>query len=424
MNLKLTPKPNKIDKLNWLKNNKLYVCLFLITILYTSWIGIKVVLAATNSSIDMQWFPSIQFFGIDHTQELKQYLNSIGRDSNWLHFEGSINPYKASLDGKNSFLAQAPNYSHLLYIAMYPFAKMSFYNAKVFFAIFSMICFILSAFLVYRFYKNKNLILIFSILALAGFALSNVVANGQYALILGFFTMLGFIKRDNALILGICLCLIVIKYSFGVPIALAFLLLRYYRGVGIAVVLSLLFVGIYQLRFGGGFIYNLMLPLEVNKATLSNTIGPSDLMSLAHHFFHADSIQFKGVYALIAIIYAIYTIAIYLKVRSKNFSENNIIASSITLSLASLYHLGYDSYLLYIVLLLVGLSSSKISLYLLLSYTAFIFLGDRVLKALGYSYSWAMNMGATFTLITTICLFVITILLIREKSSNLKNINS
>ncbi|WP_143428570.1 hypothetical protein [Helicobacter sp. 13S00482-2] len=340
------------------------------------------VVLSIHGSVDMQWYPATQYWGL----------------GNFIH---SINPYLASLSG-DTFMAQDPNYAPMLYVLMYPFALMDFENAKIFFAIFSVICFFGTMFL---FYKKINLafLLLVSIFVLFGYTFGNVIANGQVAIILGFFLALGYMYRKNWLILTICLSILFTKYSFGIPILIGFFLAGYIKEVIFAGIINLVFVILFALQFDITIWESLILPLKVSSQATG--VGPSDLMSLSRSLFDGSFFSFSNPFLwVITLIYCAY-IWICLRIPPP---PARIIASSILLSLGTFYHLGYDQYMFFIAILFAKfcLKSTYYSMCFLVILALFFWIGSRIQNFLPDGYHWAMNMGSIFCFVGSVMILI------------------
>lgn len=341
--------------------------LFLLLSYYFYWGGYLKVSNIVNGGSDMQWHPSTIL---------------------WL----GINPYIDYLTNPIHFMAQKPNYGHLLYILMYPFAMMDWEYAKITWGAINMF---LLPFIVYTYFKNRynlSYLVFVSIFLLSSSVYLTIVFNGQMTLIIAFFTTIAWLYRKKSQwIMTLSLSIIFVKYSFGFPILWGFFMAGYHKEVIIAVVINLLVVLGFAIYFDMGFIESLRLPFQV---ALSKTqIGPIDLMSL-------ERVLSKGVevlpdinaslapitvtlqkvqnlnenitrftYVVVPMIYLSLTWIIY---RQKEYlSDNIIIASSIFLSMITFFHLEYDQAMLLIALVIIqnDLKLKKIYLIILTSIT-------------------------------------------------------
>lgn len=238
----------------------LFVALFIFIICRDSYIAIKI---AINGSWDMQWYPATQYWGVGS-------------------FTHPINPYIARLNG-DIFMSQDPNYAPLLYVLMYPFALMDFAVAKISFAIFSVLCFLGTIWLFYKNRVNLEFLMFVGIFVLFGYTFGNVISNGQLAIILGFFLALGYIYRKKPIVLTLCLSILFVKYSFGIPILLGFFLAGYRKEAIFAGIVNLAFFVLFAFEFDMSILQSLLLPLKVSAQATG--VGPSDLMSLSRILF-------------------------------------------------------------------------------------------------------------------------------------------
>lgn len=352
------------------------------------------IILSMGSSLDMQWYPALQYWGMGD-------------------FTHSINPYLARLNG-DTFMSQDPNYAPLLYVLMYPFALMDFTSAKISFAIFSITCFFATMWLFYRNKVNLAFLLLIGIFVLFGYTFGNVIANGQLAIILGFFLSLGYFYRKSPIVLSLCLSIVFVKYSFGIPILLGFFLAGYRKETILAGFINLAFVILFAFQFNISILQSLLLPLKVSAQATG--VGPSDLMSLSRILF--DGALFMVSNPFLYMIGFVYGLYVYICFRLSP-PPSNIISSSILLSLSTFYHLGYDHYMFFLAAMIAKerLKSTDFSMVFLVTLALFLWLGSRVQKFLPDGYFWAMNMGVVFCSIMSamILISVFWILLGRNK---------
>ena len=389
------------------KINNLMLFILIIIAFRTFYLSLN---TALNSSIDMQWYPTLQLWGLGD-------------------FSKFTNPYLAYISG-DRFLSNGPNYMPLLYFLMFPFALLNWENAKLVFGIFNIICFILSAFLIYKNSQNKILFYFLTILTLVGYAFPNVVGNAQTATIIGLFICIAYYFRNKPIVLIIALSVISVKHSFGVPILLGFFLAGFKKEVIYSCFFSFFFVCLFAFILDSNPISILQSISQVNSMyTSPNSLGgPSDLFSLSQKLY-------KTPYSIILF----FNIAIYLSFVFLIFkfrpSINLIIASSILLSLFSLPHLGYDSYMLFIAMALIseGLKPNNYAFIALIFCSAFLWRGEilkkyidslsnKIITAWGGEINnntfWSMDMGVPFCILICIVLIVIFYsLLIRKEIS-------
>jgi len=336
--------------------------LFLLLSYYFYWSGYIKSDGSINSGSDMQWHPSTIL---------------------WL----GINPYIDYLSHPLYFMAQKPNYGHLLYILMYPFAMMDWEYAKMTWGMMNML---LLPLIVYIYFKNRynlSYLILVSIFLLSSGTYLTILFNGQMTLVIAFFTTIAWLYRKKSQwIMTLSLSIILVKYSFGLPILWGFFMAGYRKEVIIAVLINLLAVLGFTIYFDMNFIQSLTLPFQV---ALSKTqIGPIDLMSL-------ERVLSKGVevlpdinaslasitvtlqkvqnvnehitrftYVVVPMIYLTLTWIIY---RQKEYlSDNIIIASSIFLSMITFFHLEYDQAMLLIALVILQNDLKLKNIYLII----------------------------------------------------------
>ena len=280
---------------------------------------------AVLRSQDMQWFGAFEF---------------------WAGFD----PYFEFLINKISYKTQFPNYGHLLYIVMYPFAILDPTSAAIAWAFLNFSCFLLS-FSIYYFDKNipKGYTLLASWLLLHGYCYSNVVNNGQFALVALALITCAWKWRVNVWVLTGCLALLFTKYSFGLPIMLGFFLAGYCRSVLYAIAINLIAALIFSFKFGTPLFQSILMPITVAIGHGNYAAGPSDLLSLGRIL--GSNVGESNV--TLAIFIAAYLFFIYVCLKYRNFlSDVTIISCAIILSLCTFIHLGYDHVVLYAPLLM------------------------------------------------------------------------
>lgn len=306
------------------------------------------------ASLDMQWYPTKQLFGLGE-------------------FEQAINPYIAYLNG-DVFLANGPNYMPLMYYVMFPFGLLEWGGAKIAFALcnIALFCGVIALFI--RYGINRTFVYGAAILAVLGYCFGNVIGNAQSAIMIGFFIALAYCFRHKPIVLSIALAFVCIKHSFGLPLLLGFFLAGYRREVIAAGVLVALVVCAFSLQTHTSPIDTLRLLSQVNAAHYASGSalgGPSDLFSLSQKLFH------NPISPISFIILAIYASFVWIVYAYKP-EQGAIISASIVLALFTLPHLGYDSYMLFLALLIAKDSYKAFSLPMLalLALTLFIYRGQ------------------------------------------------
>lgn len=366
------------------------------------------------ASLDMQWYPAKQLFGLGE-------------------FEQAINPYIAYLNG-DVFLANGPNYMPLMYYVMFPFGLLEWEGAKIAFALcnIALFCGVIALFI--RYGINRGFVYGVAILAVLGYCFGNVIGNAQSAIMIGFFIALAYCFRHKPIVLSIALAFVCIKHSFGLPLLLGFFLAGYRREVIAAGVLVALVVCAFSLQTHTSPIDTLRLLSQVNAAHYASGSalgGPSDLFSLSQKLFH------NPISPISLIILAIYASFVWIVYAYKP-EQGAIISASIVLALFTLPHLGYDSYMLFLALLIAkdSYKASSLPMLALLAFTLFIYRGqtlkpyiDSISQAImqllngGGQHTiqethWAMNMGVPFCIAMCVGFaLVFYLLLLRARKS-------
>lgn len=374
----------------------LFVAIFIFIICRDSYNAIKM---GINDSLDMQWYPATQYWGLGS-------------------FTHPINPYLARLSG-DIFMSQDPNYAPLLYVLMYPFALMDFASAKISFAIFSVFCFLGTIWLFYKNKVNPAFLMLVGIFVLFGYTFGNVISNGQLAIILGFFLVLGYIYRHKPIVLTLCLSVVFVKYSFGIPVLLGFFLAGYKKEAIFAGIINFAFVVLFAFQFDISILQSLLLPLKVSAQATG--VGPSDLMSLSRILFDGSLYNVSNPFLWVIVFIYLGYIYVCFKLSPP---PANIIASSILLSLCTFYHLGYDHYMFFIAILIVKdyIKSTNFSMLFLITLALFFWIASRVQKFLPDGYFWSMNMGVIFCSVMSVIILLSGFCLLLSKNK-LRNYN-
>lgn len=450
-----------------------YLLISLLSLIFFSLLVYAFYLAiyGKHAGIDMQYFPSLQFYGkvAEHLVSLEKELSSSPLSSqhsneNWLYLNVpnqstifsnfSINPYEAYLNGMNNFKANSPNYAHIFYVILYPLTILNFTQAKIAFAIFNILCLFMTIFYLIRLKVPTIIISIFFILGTLGFPINTIMQSGQFGIILSLLIVMSIYHRQNVFLLSFLLSLCLIKYSFGVFILIAFFALGYFKASIFSLILSFLYSLIFIFKFEmynrittSGImyvidyikliIYNLTLPLKVNHVELKN--GPSDMMSVFNNIISSNGLQ--NHYYYIALFFSLIVfIFLCLKIikRNKiNISENTffiskIIGLFILFSLFSVYHLGYDWYLIIIVFclffiekdvnlknLITEIIQNK-GLLVLFCLTLFLFMSARILRLFGLNLPFVWGYTSPFLLTLSTCLlFLLSIILLINYEFNI-----
>jgi hypothetical protein len=331
-------------------------------------------LTAMVNSGDMQWFPAVLFW--DGLNPYTEYLNR-------------HHTVEAALNWESVWMgSQKPNYSHLLYILLYPLTDISWEKVKIIWAILSMFSF--SLILIF-FYRNKitlAFLLLITVLLLIGYPVSNIIGNGQITLIIALCVTVAWIYRKKYFFVTmIALSIAFIKYSFGLPILFGFFVAGYYKEVIGAILVNLVAVVIYSLLFDIGIVESLLLPIKV--AFTHPTVGPIDLMSLVKLLLPGEKFSFF----LIPIIYGVFALLV-LKYREL-FTDSDIVALSIFLSLVTFFHLGYDHVMFLVGLLIFKTDVKANNFYFIIFSIISILLWHcgRVLSYLPFHFEYACVYG-------------------------------
>ena len=132
-------------------------------------------------------------------------------------FWQGLNPYYEKLNNENTFLAQSPNYGHMLYIILYPFSFMSWEFAKYTWAYMSMILFVLTLTIFYKSKISIVFILFATVFLLFGYTIKNVIGNGQMTIFIMFFIHLLGILEKKFFLTSFSLAIVLTKYFIWFP---------------------------------------------------------------------------------------------------------------------------------------------------------------------------------------------------------------
>jgi len=350
--------------------------------------------SAIATSQDMQWYPSTLLWN-------------------------GLNPYQEYLNGREWFLSQAPNYGHFLYILMYPLSMLEWENVKIIWAVLSMLLYF-GLMLLFLFKGKVSLafLLFISVFLVAGYPLSNTIGNGQISIFIAFFTTIAWVyRKDSLLISSVALSIIFVKYSFGLPILFAFLLAGYYKQVIIAGLVNLLAIFSFSIIFNISILESILLPLKV--AMSATGIGPIDLMSLERLLIANNYIDIKISFLLIILVFLLY--ASYILKNYKLLSDNAIVGSGILLSLVTFFHLGYDHtmFIIAIFILKERFNATSIIIILVSILSILLWQVGRISSLFHLDLQVAMNMGISYTLITsTLTIWLSFYILYTDKNNN------
>ena len=283
---------------------------------------------ALHSSMDYQWSPARVLWG-------------------------GVNPYQYYLASSHPdiILTQAPNYGHLLYLMLWPYAQLSWMGAKVAWATTNIALLGGGLWLLARRLENRTQIQLFAAAALLlciGFSVRNVLANGQQTMLIFVAMVLFYVYREKPLVAGLALAVVLTKYSFGLQVALLAVVVGYYRPVMVAAVTSIAAIVIFGLISQSEGAALLTGPLSV--ARVSTAIGFGDLMSLGRRLGQRDPLASLPIIILSVALNLAYFATIKYAFRNAARLEARqlalLLAGTIYLSFATIYHLKYDYMLL------------------------------------------------------------------------------
>lgn len=366
------------------RNKTIFIFIFLCSIIF---IFYQSFLAAIDSSLDMQWYPTKLFWQ-------------------------GLNPYYEKLNNENTFMAQSPNYGHMLYIILYPFSFMSWEFAKYTWAYMSMILFILTLTIFYKSKISIAFILFATVFLLFGYTIKNVMGNGQMTIFIMFFTSLAwYFRRKNFFLTSFSLAIVLTKYSFGCPILLGFYLAGYRKEVFVSISLAVLSVLVFCYYFNLSFFQSLVMPLQV--ASSSTGIGPIDIISLSRLLGISNPIL-----PLITIL-LIYLLFSFLIIKNKNkLTDDEIISLSIIFSLVTFFHLGYDHamFLLPVMILKNKIKANNCYFGLFFLFYWYFCFGTSVLNFIGLKFPYSTNMGISYTIFFSFFILLTGFLFLLSKS--------
>ena len=283
---------------------------------------------ALHSSMDYQWSPARVLWG-------------------------GVNPYQYYLAPLHPdiILTQAPNYGHLLYLLLWPYAQLSWMGAKVAWATTNIALLGGGLWLLARRLENRIQIQNFiaaALLLCIGFSVRNVLANGQQTMLIFVAMVLFYVYREKPLVAGMALAVVLTKYSFGLQVALLAMVVGYYRPVIVAAVISIAAIVLFGLISQSEGTALLTGPLSV--ARVSTAIGFGDLMSLGRRLGQRDPLASLPIIILSVVLNLAYFATIkYVFRHAARLGARQIallLAGTIYLSFATIYHLKYDYMLL------------------------------------------------------------------------------
>jgi len=302
---------------------------------------------------------------INGSQDLKYFPSKLLREG--------VDFYNLSLRSTNWFMSQRPEYFHQLYFILSPFTVLNWFYFKLFWFTLNIFLFIVFLFSLRKQYGYKLNDFIFLLLPFfIGFPLTNTLGNGQFGIVVIFLTYFAWIYRDNKIVLPILLSLLMMKYSFGIPIIIGFFIMGYYRQVIISGFLTLVFPIIYAYIFKISVIDSILLPFKVSS--ISTGIGSSDMMSLSR-------LIYGDIHFIVYILVLISITILFWFGFNKKITKESILVCSILISIFGFFHLPYDWVVL--ILLYVFISNKKIKMYFYI-FTCIIFSIPRLFNFISF----------------------------------------
>ena len=309
--------------------------------------------------------------GIGAVGYLKGTAKLGGKDAQWYSatlFSDNIDFYNHYLLNFNDwFMRSVPNYYFQLYYLLYPTSYLSWDTFKIvwFAANFIMIVILLA--LIKRDFKLdfKKMAILF-LPFFVGFPLLSVYTNGQSTILILLLVYLSWKYREHKILLPVFLSLLMIKYSFGIPIIFGFLLMGYYRSVFLSVIWTLIFPLVYSIQFNLNFVSTIFLPIKVATSPTANSLGsgPGDVMSLFGLFSDQPLLGINMLTVGLGIFVLLYAL---ISIKYK-LDQKTIFLSSLLFSLFGFFHFG-QAYLLFLLILPFYFNSKQfylIYIYLLL----------------------------------------------------------
>ena len=212
---------------------------------------------ATLYSQDFQWSPTV--------------LLSEGRDPYAWYLAGNA-------DGR-IILSQEPNYLHLLYVLLLPFAKLSWPAAKAAWALCNIAMGVVSALWLAREAGLRGAMFIGAVLTIfAASPFAHALGNGQQSLLCLFALTLAWRARHRALG-GAAFAVAATKYSFAPPLALWLLLERRSAALVGAAGGGAAGLAIFAALCGGDPLAIAFEPFKVSA--VATRVGLADVMSLS-----------------------------------------------------------------------------------------------------------------------------------------------
>lgn len=262
------------------------------------------------------------------------------------------NPYLAHLAGdrEHIILDQAPNYGHLLYILLWPFAMLSWDWAKPAWALANLLMLghCVQAFWSKLPQPSQRLWWLVAVaLMCVGYPVKITLGNGQQAMLCLFGLTLLMQHARQPWLGGLGLAILVTKYTFGVPVGAALLLLGCFGTVAVGAALSIagwLFLSFWTHTSP---LDTLLLPMKV--ASQDVPVSFFDLLSVFRILEREQLLAAPGAMrmaagAILAVNAAFFAV-VWWRRRALLAHPHGLtaaLAGAALMSLGTIYHLGYD----------------------------------------------------------------------------------
>lgn len=283
--------------------------------LVSVWKGLE---NASSYSQDFQWSPAVLFW------------------------EG-VNPYTYYISGNADnriILSQAPNYAHITYILLSPFASLDWSSAKIYWAIFNIVLAFSCVGVLCR-YVGFNLInsLFVLLVFLCSTPFRNTIGNGQHSIIvlILFCGLLLQNKNIGSFLAGGSY----FKYSFMPPLAAYILFGRGLKAFIFSGLICAFGWVVFSFLLSEDLFSTLMQPLKVSAISVGS--GTADFMTIASIIGFENKILNFIFYYLIPILLSL---AIGFYASGKNNDPLFVLSFVAAGSLVTFKHLGYDFTLL------------------------------------------------------------------------------
>lgn len=372
-----------------MRDRSIKIALFILTILALVSIG-QGIANALRYSQDFQWSPTVLFWK-------------------------NINPYQYYLDGNvaDLMLSQFPNYSHLLYVILWPFSLLQWGEAKLAWAISNVAMALGSLFLLFRYYRRPTArqMVFIAALFLMGTPFRNAVGNGQLSLFILFMTLLCWKsvignKPFSNVWGAVALALSVTKYSFAVPFVAALLLEKKWMIVVLCISIYAATVLFFALNVNANPLDVVLQPLLVAERSVSP--GVADLYSILKYDFAVGSPLAMG--SLLAFLSLFFVFVIYgrhavqLSKDDPTWLSLKKLSALSVVSLIFFPHLGYDYvFLLPMLCYVVTARIGMLERFVIWACLGWFFFGIKIVSLLG-GYGFQRGMGFVLLVLAFMCL--------------------